>query len=79
MVHLISQRDVVDASSLFLATCGVYCELYACGLRRRNFLECRRKFAIDDIVYKTSPAIPEPGTLLLVRSGIGGLQLAVGS
>jgi hypothetical protein len=29
-------------------------------------------FAVDDIVYKTPPAIPEPGTLLLVRSGIEG-------
>jgi hypothetical protein len=37
-------------------------------------------FAVDDIVYKTPSAIPEPGTLLLVRSGIEGLlQLAVGS
>jgi len=49
-------------------------------LRRRNFLECRRKFAVDDIVYKTPPAIPEPGTLLLVRSKSRACwQLAVGS
>jgi hypothetical protein len=40
----------------------------------------RPPFAVDDIVYKTPPAIPEPGTLLLVRSGIEGLLAArVGS
>jgi hypothetical protein len=36
----------------------------------------RPPFAVDDIVYKTPPAIPEPGTLLLVRSGIEGLLAA---
>jgi hypothetical protein len=30
-------------------------------------------FGVDNIVYQTPGAIPEPGTLLLVASGIGGL------
>ena len=57
------------------------------GFRALSLQPCRAQllalcapFAVDDIVYRTPSAIPEPGTLLLVRSGIEGLlQLAVGS
>jgi hypothetical protein len=45
-----------------------------------NFSPSAAPFAVDDIVYKTPPAIPEPSTLLLVRSKSRACwQLAVGS
>ncbi|MCU1252287.1 MAG: hypothetical protein JWQ49_5316 [Edaphobacter sp.] len=45
-----------------------------------NFSPSAAPFAVDDIVYKTPPAIPEPGTLLLVKSKSRACwPLAVGS
>jgi hypothetical protein len=38
-----------------------------------NFSASAPAFAVDNIVYTTPSAVPEPGTLLLVTTGIGGM------
>jgi hypothetical protein len=38
-----------------------------------NFSASALAFAVDNIVFTTPSAVPEPGTLLLVATGIGGV------